>query len=132
MEKEEIDFNLIRECLVKHAERIGRPHYDVVVVRRVLNAFVNGVDDPLKNAVESIVREQKQCNVHNRRRELIIQFCSRKGAFRFLLKRSGLHDRILRETIKSQRDLTDDHWAKVLNAFDLAENDYREWLDERA
>lgn len=130
MEKEEIDFDLIRECLVKHADRIGRPHYDVVVVRRVLNAFAKGLDDPLKVAVGKIICDDHSCNVHNRRKELIADFCNRTGALNILADLIGMQRGELRKIAQGELVVTDTQWAKLLDCFDKAEAIYREKRDK--
>ena len=36
---------LIRQCMVEYANQLGRPHFEVCVVKRVVNSFATGVDD---------------------------------------------------------------------------------------
>lgn len=41
----------IRNALVAIAEKLGRPHYELCAVRRVVQSFANNSDHPLKTLV---------------------------------------------------------------------------------
>ena len=38
---------LIRQCMVEYANQLGRSHFEVCVVKRVVRSFATGVDDVL-------------------------------------------------------------------------------------
>lgn len=124
-EKQEIDFNLIRECLVEYAEELGRPHFDMCVAKRVTHAFMNNVDDVLKKPVELIMNQKMNCNVRNRRKELIANFCNRTGALNILSDLSGMQRGELRKIAQGKTSITDGQWANLLNCFDRAEAIYQ-------
>ena len=42
--------NLIRQCMVEYANQLGRPHFEVCVVK----SFATGVDDVFKPVIELI------------------------------------------------------------------------------
>lgn len=117
-EKQEIDFNLIRECLVEYAEELKRPHFDMCVVKRVTNAFMNNVDDVLKPTIESIINDKLKRNVGNRRRELIAKFCEDHSVNK-LATLSKISNHYLKKALAGIEDVTDDQWSRLLNAFEV-------------
>ena len=52
----------IRSALIEIAEALGRPHYEPLTVREVLESFDNGTDHPLKEPVIRILRPVKPIN----------------------------------------------------------------------
>ena len=49
----------IRSALIEIAEALGRPHYEPLTVREVLESFDNGTDHPLKAAVLKKIADRK-------------------------------------------------------------------------
>ena len=52
--------NLIRQCMVEYANQLGRPHFEVCVVKRVVKSFATGVDDFFKPVIEQMLNDKKQ------------------------------------------------------------------------
>ena len=52
--------NLIRQCMVEYANQLGRPHFEVCVVKRVVKSFATGVDDVFKPVIEHMLSDKKQ------------------------------------------------------------------------
>lgn len=125
VEKQEIDFKLIRECLVDYARDLGRPEFEVCVVRRVVNAFMIGKDDPLKPAVERILEIKIRNSKMNSKRKIVADFCNRIGATEILMKHSKIARVTFNRFINGSMNLTDEQWARVLDAFDIAEEEYQ-------
>lgn len=117
-EKQEIDFNLIRECLVEYAEELGRPYFDMCVVKRVTRAFVNNVDDVLKPTIESMINDKLKRNVGNRRRELIMKFAEGCSLDK-LAKIAGVPHQTAKRIANFETVVTDEQWGKFLNAFEV-------------
>lgn len=117
-EKQEIDFNLIRECLVEYADQLRRPHFDMCIVKRVTNAFVNNVDDVLKPVIQEMINDHNKRNAVNRRRELINKFCE-DHSYMKLAVLSEMSAPTMKKILIGQLDCSDDQWAKILNAFEL-------------
>ena len=67
--------NLIRQCMVEYANQLGRPHFEVCVVKRVVKSFATGADDVFKPVIEQMLNDKNKRNTSNRRRELLNEFC---------------------------------------------------------
>lgn len=117
-EKQEVDFNLIRECLVEYAEELGRPYFDMCVVKRVTHAFMNNVDDVLKPVIQEMINDHNKRNAVNRRRELINKFCE-DHSYMKLAVLSEMSAPTMKKILVGQLDCSDDQWARILNAFEL-------------
>ena len=61
--------------MVEYANQLGRPHFEVCVVRRVVKSFATGVDDIFKPAIQKMIDDKNKRNASNRRRELLNEFC---------------------------------------------------------
>ena len=123
----QIDSQLIKQCLVNHARQLGRPEYEPCVIKRVTQAFRNETDDPLKTVVLLMMQVKAGQNTQNRRRELVAKFCNRVGrATKILAECSGVQYHTLRRIANFEIQITEDQWAKLLDAFDKAEEKYNE------
>ena len=54
--------NLIRQCMVEYANQLGRPHFEVCVVKRVVNSFATGVDDVFKTVIQKMLNDKNKRN----------------------------------------------------------------------
>ena len=54
-----------------HGRVLGRPHFEVCVVKRVVKSFATGVDDVFKPVIEQMLNDKNKRNASNRRRELL-------------------------------------------------------------
>ena len=54
--------NLIRQCMVEYANQLGRPHFEVCVVKRVVNSFATGVDDVFKPVIQKMINDKNMRN----------------------------------------------------------------------
>lgn len=113
-----IDFNLVRQCMVEYAEQLGRPYFEMCVVKRVVNSFITGVDDVFKPAIQKMVDDKNKRNAVNRRRELLSEFCE-DHSYMKLAALSEISAPTMKRILIGQLNCTDDQWAKILNAFEL-------------
>ena len=113
-----IDFNLVRQCMVEYAEQLGRPYFEMCVVKRVVNSFITGVDDVFKPAIQEMVDDNNKRNAVNRRRELINEFCEDKSYMK-LAALSDISAPTLRRIMHGTLNCTDDQWARLLNGFEV-------------
>ncbi len=110
--------SLIRQCMVEYANQLGRPHFEVCVVKRVVQSFATGVDDIFKPAIQAMVDDHNKRNAVNRRRELINEFCE-DHSYMKLAVLSEMSAPTLKRIMIGQINCTDDQWARILNAFEL-------------
>lgn len=83
----------IKQTLIQIAEKLGRPHYELAVVRDVIRAFQTGADHPLKDAVlnPSSVSKFKKPVKWNCFSETGCDcaWCSSLGRMRYLARKYG-------------------------------------------
>lgn len=113
-----IDFNLVRQCMVEYAERLGRPYFEMCVVKRVVDSFITGVDDVFKPAIQKMVDDKNKRNAVNRRRELLNEFCE-DHSYMKLAVLSEMSAPTMKKILIGQLDCSGDQWSKILNAFEL-------------
>lgn len=118
MDNKQIDFNLIRECMIEHAEYLGRPYFDLCVVKRVVNSFITGCSDPLKPVIQKMVADKHSRNSFSRRRELLNMFCEGRSYMK-LAALSEISAPTMKRILIGQLNCTDEQWARILNAFEL-------------
>ena len=109
---------LIRQCMVEYANQLGRPYFEVCVVKRVVNSFATGVDDVFKSAIEQMLNDKNKRNAVNRRRELLNEFCEDRSYMKLAVL-SEMSAPTMKKILIGQLDCSDDQWAKILNAFEL-------------
>ena len=109
---------LIRKCMVEYANRLGRPHFEVCVVKRVLRSFATGVDDVFKPVIEQMLNDKNKRNAVNRRRELLNEFCEDRSYMKLAVL-SEMSAPTMKKILVGQLDCSDDQWARILNAFEL-------------
>lgn len=132
MEKQQIDCEAIRRAVIKYADSIGRPHFDVVVVREVVNSFIYDTPHHLKDAVKQYIGETQtnakwsDLPTSEKRCRLLAQFCDRFGMPHILAKKSGLSRTYLTDMKNGKRDISDAIWKKLLDAFDDCEKEYKQ------
>ena len=112
------DPNLIRQCMVEYANQLGRPHFEVCVVKRVVKSFATGVDDVFKPVIEKMLNDKNKRNASNRRRELLNEFCEDRSYMKLAVL-SEMSAPTMKKILIGQLDCSDDQWAKILNAFEL-------------
>ncbi|MEG2634952.1 MAG: hypothetical protein RSA09_00270 [Acinetobacter sp.] len=109
---------LIRQCMVEYANQLGRPHFEICVVNRVVKSFATGVDDVFKPAIQKMVDDKNKRNAVNRRRELLNEFCE-DHSYMKLAVLSEISAATMKRMLTDQIDCSDDQWARILNAFEL-------------
>ena len=110
--------NLIRQCMVEYANQLGRPHFEVCVVKRVVNSFATGVDDVFKPVIEQMLNDKNMRNTSNRRRELLNEFCEDRSYMKLAVL-SEMSAPTMKKILIGQLECSDDQWSKILNAFEL-------------
>ena len=110
--------DLIRQCMVEYANQLGRPHFEVCVVKRVVNSFATGADDVFKPVIEQMLNDKNKRNASNRRRELLNEFCEDQS-YKKLAVLSKMPAPTMKKILIGQLDCSDDKWARILNAFEL-------------
>ena len=121
----------IKQALIQIAERKGRPHYSLGVVRDVTLAIKNDLDHPLKAEViaERVLFVVEP--VRDVRLDQLIVFCGRVGMQALLAEVSGVHYATLNHALRGNRELTQPVWEKLSGAFEKAEIAYRQKRDTR-
>ena len=109
---------LIRRCMVEDANQLGRPHFEVCVVKRVVESFATGVDDVFKPVIESMINDKNKRNSSNRRRELLNEFCEDRSYMKLAVL-SEMSAPTMKKILIGQLDCSDDQWVRILNAFEL-------------
>ena len=109
---------LIRQCMVEYANQLGRPHFEVCVVKRVVMSFATGVDDVFKPVIEQMISDKNKRNTANRRRELLNEFFKDRSYMKLAVL-SEMSAPTMKKILTGQLDCSDDQWAKILNAFEL-------------
>ena len=109
---------LIRQCMVEYANQLGRPHFEVCVVKRVVRSFATGVDDVFKPVIEQMLKDKNMRNTSNRRRELLNEFCEDQSYMKLAVL-SEMSAPTMKKILIGQLDCSDDQWARILNAFEL-------------
>ena len=108
---------LIRQCMVEYANQLGRPHFEVCVVKRVVRSFATGVDDVFKPVIQKMLNDKNKRNASNRR-ELLNEFCEDRSYMRLAVL-SEMSAPTMKKILIGQLDCSDDQWARILNAFEL-------------
>ena len=104
--------------MVEYANQLGRPHFELCVVKRVVKSFANGVDDVFKPVIEQMLNDKNKRNASNRRCELLNEFCE-DHPYMKLAVLSKMPAPTMKKILIGQLDCSDDQWAKILNAFKL-------------
>lgn len=121
----------IKQALIQIAERKGRPHYSLAVVRDVVEAIKNDLDHPLKAEViaEKVLFVSNE--VRDPRIDQLIVFCGQAGMQSMLADVAGIHHVTLNHVLRGNRELTQVVWEKLSGAFEKAERKYRQKRDTR-
>ena len=109
---------MIRQCMVEYANQLGRPHFKVCVVKRVVESFATGTDDVFKPVIEQMINDKNKRNTANRRRELLNEFCEEHSYMRLAVL-SEMSAPTMKKILIGQTECSDDQWARILNAFEL-------------
>ena len=130
MERGKINCEAIRRAVIKYAGSIGRPHFDVVVVRDVINSFVYDTPHHLKDAVKQYIAETPTKNwsdltKNEKRCRLLTQFLDRSGMTAIVSKRTKICTKYLDDLKSGRKTITDAIWKKLLDAFDDCEKEYK-------
>lgn len=116
----------IRRALIQIAEKNGRPHYSLAVVRDVIDAFKSGKDHHLKSDViaenVSLVAENEK---RDERLDDLVVFCGRTGMRRILSETSGVNHTALSSILNGSRSMTAAMWERLSSSFDAAERAYK-------
>lgn len=114
----------IRLALIQIAQRKGRPPFDVVVVRDVINAFRFGLDHHLKTAVheEKIVLQRKPSEFEIRFNKLK-DVISKWGMSIALGRASGIDPVHINKISCGERDLDEATWRMLEKGIELLEKD---------
>lgn len=113
----------IRQTLVQIAEKAGRPHYELAVVRDVIRAFQTGADHPLKSAVLGGVAP-RPVKPKSAKLEKLIEFCAPAGMKHILARQSGVHFSHLCMVLRGDSELHDWVYGALVAAFDRAETEF--------
>ena len=109
---------LIRQCMVEYANQLGRPHFEVCVVKRVVRSFATGVDDVFKPVIEQMLSDKNKRNASNRRRELLSEFCKDRSYVKLAVL-SEISAPTMKRILTGRLNCSDDQWTRILNAFEL-------------
>ena len=104
--------------MVEYANQLGRPHFEVCVVKRVVRSFSTGADDVFKPVIEKMLNDKNKRNTSNRRRELLNEFCEDRSYMKLAVL-SEMSAPTMKKILIGQLDYSDDQWARILNAFEL-------------
>lgn len=134
VERKEIDCEAIRRAVIKYADSIGRPHFDVVIVREVVNSFIYGTAHHLKDAVKQFIGKveiDQNANWNDlpkneKRCRLLTQFLARSGMTAIVSKHTKICATYLGDLKSGRKTITDAHWQKLLDAFDDCEKEYKQ------
>lgn len=132
IEKKPVDCAAIRKAMVDYANSIGRPYFEVAVVREVVLAFVGDTYHPLKEKLIEFINfsenEKKKywdlMSVEERRAELLNKFSSRPKMCNIISKHTGYCYKAIVDMRNGKRKIDDKAWGKLLDAFDKCEKDY--------
>ena len=109
---------LIHQCMVEYANQLGRPHFEVCVVKCVVRSFATGVDDVFKPVIEKMLNDKNKRTTSNRRRELLNEFCEDRSYMKLAVL-SDMSAQTMKKILIGQLECSDDRWSKILNAFEL-------------
>ena len=104
--------------MVEYANQLGRPHFEVCVVKRVVKSFATGVEDVFKPVIEKMLNDKNKRNASNRRRELLNEFCEDRSYMKLAVL-SEMSALTMKKILIGQLDCSDDQWARILNAFEF-------------
>lgn len=118
----------IRLALIQIAQRMGRPPFDMVVVRDVINAFRFDRDHHLKTAVheEKIVIQRKP-SAFELRYEKFKSVVSQHGMTIALGKASGLDPLFINKISSGERDVDEATWSMLEKGMQLLEQDLSQY-----
>ena len=124
----QISSNHIRAALIQIAQKKGRPFYDVIVQRDVINAFRFDQYHPLKSAVmsEKIVLETAMSE-HEIRLNIIKEATKPYGMISNLARAAEMKANHLAAIIRGDCNLTDVIWHKVEKAIRLLAEDVEKY-----
>lgn len=120
----------IKQTLIQIAEKAGRPHYELAVVRDVIRAVKTGADHPLKSAVLNHGVAMVADTVfppalhHKSRIEKLIAFCEPSGMKLVLAKQAGVSYRALCEILRQAKPMGAGEYKMFASAFDRAETEF--------
>lgn len=130
------DILKIKKALIEIAEKNNRPHYSLIVVREVVQAYINNTDHFLKRFVDHEISTNENItksvnNLGESNLAKLIIFCEPRGMACVLAKNAGLTYQFLNKLLLCMSLLTDQLWIQISSAFQESQEEYSLNLNKR-